>query len=68
MTILTQEQIIAVCKQIDDAKSGKGEMPTVEQMRDALDTLRANRKAAPPKGSKSNGGSAVPVNLDSLFN
>ncbi len=64
---MTQEQILEVCKQIDDAKNGRGQMPDVKVMRAALDQIRVNWRAGvvSPKGRGK--APAAPVDLASLF-
>lgn len=64
---LSNEQVLEICKRIDDAKAGKGTMPGPDEIRAALDALRANKRAIPAKGSKSKT-PAAPVDLNSLFN
>lgn len=65
---MTQEEILMVCKQIDDAKNGKGTMPDVATMRRALDQIRVNRRAGAVGTSKKSKAPAVQVDLASLFN
>lgn len=65
---MTQEEILMVCKQIDDAKNGKGPMPEVDVMRRALDQIRVNRRAgATTSSSKKSKTPSAPVDLNALF-
>lgn len=63
---LSHEEVLSICRRIDDAKAGRGEMPTREEIKAAYDSIRVRRVAAPSKKSREKAAS-TPIDLDSLF-